>query len=101
MKIEYEIYFQTWSHLNPNAKEDLDYETIDFEPCSNYREAVKQAKKYSKAIPFKDAHGCEIVQVQIAAYYGGEEAEAKFETSYYLIWKETYKNGKIHNRYYI
>ena len=31
-KIEYELYLRTWSHLNPNAKEDKDYETVDFEP---------------------------------------------------------------------
>ena len=94
MKVQYELYLRTWSHLNPNAKADLDFETIDFEPCLNYRDAVKQAKSLSKSLPFKDAHGCEIVQVQIAAYYGGEEAEEEFGTSYYLLWKETYIDGK-------
>ena len=94
MKTNYELYLRTWNHLNPNARRDLDYETIDFEPCENYRDAVNQAKAISKKIPFKDAHGNEIVQVQIAAYYDGDEAEDKYGTTYYLIWKETYENGK-------
>lgn len=94
MKTQYELYLRTWSHLNPNAKQDLDYETIDFEPCINYRDAVKRAKQISKKLPFKDAHGYEIVQVQIAAYYDGEEAEMEYGTTYYLLWKETYENGK-------
>ena len=100
MKTEYELYLRTWSHLNPNAKADLDYETIDFESCVNYRDAVKRAKEISKNIPFKDAHGYEIVQVQIAAYYGGEEAEEKYGTSYCLLWKETYEKGKGLGRYH-
>lgn len=91
-KVEYELYLRTWSHLNPNAKEDQDFETIDFEPCINYRDAVKRAKEISKRIPYKDRHGDEIVQVQIAAYIDGEEE--KYGTSYYLLWKETYENGK-------
>lgn len=96
-KIQYELYLRTWSHLNPNAKEDLDYETIDFEPCIDYRDAVKQAKKLSKSVPFKNAHGEEIVQVQIAAYIDDEEE--KYGTTYYLVWKETYENGKGCGRY--
>ena len=96
-KIEYELYLRTWSHLNPNAKEDRDFETIDFEPCINYRDAVKQAKEISKKVPFKGLHGNEIVQVQIAAYIDGEEE--KYGTSYYLLWKETYENGKGLGRY--
>lgn len=99
MKTEYELYLQTWSHLNPNAKADLDYETIDFEPCVNYRDAVKRAKEISKKIPFRDSHGCEIVRVQIAAYYEGDEAEEEYGTSYYLLWHETYENGKGLGRY--
>lgn len=90
-KIEYELYLRTWSHINPNAKEDQDFETIDFEPCINYRDAVKEAKRISTKIPFKDAHGIEIVQVQIAAYIDDEE---RYGTSYHLLWKETYENGK-------
>lgn len=99
MKTEYELYLRTWSHLNPNAKKDKDYETIDFEPCENYRDAVKQAKALSKRIPFKDSHGIEIVQVQIAAYHGGEEAEEEYGTTYYLLWKETFENGKSTGRH--
>lgn len=99
MKTNYELYLRTWSHLNPNAKADHDYETIDFEPCENYREAVKLAKEISRKIPYKDAHGYEIVQVQIAAYYDGEEAEQEYGTSYYLLWKEIYENGKKVERY--
>lgn len=95
-KIEYELYLRTWSHLNPNAKEQMDYETIDFEPCINYRDAVKRAKEISKKIPFKDGHGNEIVQVQIAAYINDEE---EYDTTYYLVWKETYENGKGCGRY--
>lgn len=91
-KVEYELYLRTWSHLNPNAKEDQDYETIDFEPCINYRDAVRQAKELSKKIPFKNHFGQEILQVQIAAYIDDEE---KYGTSYYLLWKETYENGKM------
>lgn len=98
-KIEYELYLRTWSHFNPNAKRDLDYETIDFEPCVNYRDAVKRAKEISKNIPYKTRYGEEIVQVQVAAYYGGDEAEEEFGTSYYLLWKETYENGKGCGRY--
>ena len=91
-KIEYELYTRTCSHLNPNAKEDQDFETVDFEPCINYRDAVKRAKEISKRIPFKGyAHGIEIAQVQIAAYIDDEE---KYGTTYYLLWKETYENGK-------
>lgn len=100
MKPQYELYLRTWSHLNPNAKQDLDYETINFEPCLNYRDAVKQAKEISKKIPYKGLHGNEIVQVQIAAYYDGEEAEEKYGTTYYLLWKETYENGKGLGRIY-
>ena len=99
MKTQYELYLRTWSHLNPNAKADLDYETIDFEPCVNYRDAVKRAKSISKNLPYKDSHGIEIVQVQIAAYYDGEEAEREYGTAYYLLWKETYVNGKGCGRY--
>lgn len=95
-KIEYELYLRTWSHLNPNAKRDQDFETIDFEPCINYREAVKRAKELSKKIPFKGLQGNEIVQVQIAAYIDDEE---KYGTSYYLVWTETYENGKGLGRY--
>ena len=99
MKTQYELYLRTWSHLNPNAKQDKDYETIDFEPCINYRDAVKQAKQISKKLPFKDSHGYEIVQVQIAAYYDGEEAEQEYGTTYYLVWKETYENDRGLGRY--
>ena len=99
MKTNYELYLRTWSHLNPNAKRDLDYETIDFEPCLNYRDAVRQAKEISKSIPFKNRHGEEIVQVQIAAYYDGEEAEYEYGPTYYLLWKETYENGRKVCRY--
>ncbi len=95
-KVEYELYLRTWAHSNPNAKRDLDYETVDFEPCINYRDAVKRAKEISKKIPFKDLHGIEIVQVQIAAYIDDEE---EYGTSYYLLWKETYENGKGIGRY--
>ena len=97
-KVEYELYLRTWSHLNPNAKRDLDFETIDFEPCLNYRDAVKQAKAISKKIPFKGLQGNEIVQVQIAAYIDGEEE--KYGTSYYLLWRETYENGKKAGRHW-
>lgn len=90
MKTKYELYLRTWSHLNPNAKEDRDYETVNFVSCQNYRDAVRRAKELSKKVPYKDAHGDEIVQVQIAAYYDGEEAEEKYGTTYYLLWKETY-----------
>ena len=99
LKTQYELYLRTWSHLNPNAKTDKDYETIDFESCINYRDAVKRAKELSEKIPYKDAHGQEIVQVQIAAYYDGEEAEQEYGTTYYLLWKETYVNGKGQGRY--
>lgn len=99
MKTNYELYLRTWSHLNPNAERDKDYETIDFEPCINYMDAVKRAKQISMKIPFKNLHGEDIVQVQIAAYHGGEEAEIEFGTSYHLIWKETYVKGKGLGRY--
>lgn len=95
-KIEYELYLRSWSRHNPNAKADLDYETIDFKPCIDYRDAVKRAKEISKKTPFVDAHGDEIVQVQIAAYIDDEE---KYDTSYYLLWKETYEKGKGQGRY--
>ena len=95
-KIEYELYLRTYSHLNPNAKADEDYETVDFEPCLNYRDAVAQAKALSKKIPFTDSHGDEIVQVQVAPYVDDEE---RYGTSYYLLWKETYKNGRGCGRY--
>lgn len=99
MKIEYELYLRGWSHLNPNAERDKDYETVDFIPCDDYRDAVKQAKTLSKKVPFKHYHGTEIQQVQVAAYYGGEEADERYGTTYYLLWKETYLNGKGQGRY--
>ena len=99
MKTNYELYLQTWSHLNPNAKADLDYETIEFLPCQDYRDAVRQAKSLSKRIPYTDRRGNEIVRVQVAAFYCGEEAEIEFGTSYKLLWKETYRNGKRLPRY--
>ena len=95
-KTEYELYLRTWSHLNPDAKKDQDFETIDFEPCIDYRDAVKRAKEISKRIPFNDAHGIEIVQVQVAAFLDDEET---YGTTYYLLWKETYENGKGLGRY--
>lgn len=95
-KTEYELYLRTWSHINPNAKEDQDYETIEFEPCINYRDAVKRAKDISKKIPFKDSHGIEIVQVQVAAFVDDEET---YGTTYQLLWKETYENGTGLGRY--
>lgn len=91
-KIEYELYLRTWSHLNPNAKEDLDYETIDFVLCANYRDAVRQAKDISKRIPYTDRRGDEIVQVQLAAFIPDEEE--RYGTSYWLLWKETYEKGR-------
>lgn len=99
MRTHYELYLRTWSHLNPNAKEDGDYETVDYEPCSNFREAQKLAKQLSKQLPIRNQHGQEIVQVQIAAYCEGEEAEREYGTTYYLLWKETYENGKGLGRY--
>ncbi len=101
MKTNYELYLRAYSHLNPNAKEQLDFETVDFEPCVNYRDAIKRAKAISKKLPYKDAHGFEIVQVQVAAYYDGEEAEDKYGTTYYLLWKEIYTNGVGRGRYYL
>lgn|GEM_PF-6900151 len=101
MKTKYELYLQTWSRSNPNARLDKDYETIDFVPCSDYRDAVKQAKELSKKMPFKDSQGTEMVRVQIAAYNGGEEAEEEYGTSYYLIWRETYDKGKKSYRRYL
>lgn len=98
MKTNYELYLRTWSHNNPNAKADHDLETVDFEPCENYREAAKLAKEISKKIPYFWGN-TEIVQVQIAAYYDGEEAEYEYGTTYYLLWKETYENGKRVERY--
>jgi len=95
-RTEYELYLRTWNHHNPNAQSDRDYETIDFESCIDYRDAVKRAKEISKKIPFKDAHGCEIAQVQVAAYINDEET---YGTTYYLLWKETYENGKGLGRY--
>lgn len=91
-KVQYELYLLTWSHLNPNAKRDLDYETTDFGPCVNYRDAVKRAKEISKKIPYKNHFGEEIVQVQVAAYIDDEEE--KYGTTYYLLWKEIYEDGK-------
>lgn len=96
--LQYELYLRTYSHLNPKAREEWDLETIDFEPCVNYRDAVKRAKQISLRIPFEDGHGNEIVQVQIAAYIGDEEE--RYGTSYYLIWRETYENGKGKGRRY-
>ena len=98
MKVQDELDRRTWSHLNPDAKRDLDYETTDFEPCVNYRDAVKRAKEISKKIPYKNHFGEEIVQVQVAAYIDDEEE--KYGTTYYLLWKEPYEDGKGCGRYY-
>ena len=94
MKVQYELYLRAWASNNPNAKADLDFETVDYEPCVNYRDAVKQAKSLSAKVPFKTCHGLEIQRVEIAAYYDGDEAEDRFGTQYYLLWKESYENGK-------
>ena len=99
MKTQYELSLQTWSHLNPDAEAERDYETIEFLPCDNYRDAVKQAKEISKKIPYIDRRGDKIVRVQVAAFYCGEEAEHEYETSYFLLWKETYRSGKRLPRY--
>lgn len=96
-KIEYELYLRDYDRRNPNCVEDEDFETIECESCANYREAVKMAKQYSKKIPFKDVYGRTIRQVQIAAYVDDEE---EYGTTYYLLWKETYVNGKGTGRYY-
>lgn len=101
MKTNYELYLRAYDTHNPNAVRDQDFETVDFDPCVDYRDAVKRAKELSKNVPFKDCHGRCIQQVQIAAYYDGEEAEEEFGTSYYLIWRETYENGKGTGRQYM
>ena len=98
--IEYELYLRTWSHLNPNAKAEWDYETIDFVRCENYREAIKRAKKISKRIPYVNSSGQEIVQVQVCAYFAGCFAKKRYGTTYHLVWKEIYENGKNKGRYY-
>lgn len=99
MKTNYELYLRDYDRHNPNCERDEDYETIDFEPCDNYRDAVKRAKALSKKVPFTTSQGLTIRQVQIAAYYYGEEAEQEYGTTYYLLWKETYENGKGLGRY--
>ena len=92
--MKYELYLQMWSHLNPNAEQDKDYETFEFVPCDDYRDAVKQAKKLSKEVPFEGSHGTIVQRVQLAAYYDGDFAEEEFGTTYALAWRETYQNGK-------
>lgn len=99
MKTNYELYLRDYDRHNPNCERDEDYETIDFEPCNDYRDAVKRAKALSQKVPFTNSQGQTIRQVQIAAYYDGEEAEMEYGTTYYLLWKETYINGKGQGRY--
>lgn len=99
LKTQYELYLRTWNRHNPNAEQDKDYETIEFLPCENYKDAITQAKQLSKRLPIIRPHAGDIVQVQIAAYYSGDEAEEEYGTTYYLLWKETYENGKGCGRY--
>lgn len=99
MKTNYELYLRTLATNNPNAKKDQDYETVDYEECDNYRDAVRKAKELSRKVPFKNIYGQEIQQIQIASYYDGEQAEKEYGTSYYLRWKETYENGRCTGRY--
>lgn len=91
-KTQYELYLR--ARVAESVEDD--FETIDFEPCGNYRDAVKLAKSFSKRVPFKNYHGQEIAQVQIAAYIDDEE---KYGTHYQLLWKETYENGVGCGRY--
>lgn len=100
MKVKYEIYLRTWASNNPNAKQDCDFETIDYEPCNNYSEALKNAKRLSKKAPFINSQGQEIADVQIAAFYEGEECEERYGTTYQLLWKEDFDNGVSIGRTY-
>jgi hypothetical protein len=92
---EYEIYLR--GKTEHTTDDPHDFETVDYDPCINYRDAVKKAKQYSQSVPFKNHFGQLIEQIQIAKYINDEE---NFGTTYYLIWKETYENGKCVDRDY-
>lgn len=89
-KIRYEIYLQAPAHWNPQ-----DFETIEWDDCRNYRDAVRKAKAYSAKLPFKDEKtGRMFVRVAVAAYNQTEN------TTYNLVWMEEYRGGKGLGREY-
>lgn len=94
-KPHYEVALKTFSGLNPNAREDEDYETVDYGVDGSYRECVKDAKEWSKKIGQKVL--CkgknELAEVSIVCYLNYEEC------SYDRILDEVYVNGKKEGRY--
>ena len=71
-----------------------DFETIEWEDdFEKVTDARKKARSRSKECPFKDAHGREVVAIQITCHSDEEGV-----SSYYLHWSETYVNGKMIRR---
>lgn len=96
VKPQYEIALK--QHVK--GSEDNDYESIEFYGASNYREAVRLAKKYSLTLGqgnlrFKESASLDagLAQVTIVCYYADDMSD------YNEVWQEEYINGKKTRRY--
>lgn len=93
---EYEVALK--QHVKGSVKND--YESVAFYGASNYREAVRIAKKYSlnigsENLRFKETTTLDagLAQVTIICYYSDDMSD------YNDVWQEEYINGKKTRRY--
>lgn len=96
VKPKYEIALK--QHVKGSVEND--YESIEFYDADNYREAVREAKKYSLGIGsenlrFKESTSldADLAQVTIVCYYSDDTSD------YNEVWQEEYINGKKTRRY--
>ena len=65
-----------------------DYETVEFESATNYRDAVKRARKISTGTPYQ--HGANtIVAAEVVCY-----CRVPGVTEYWNIYSEVFVDGK-------
>lgn len=96
VKPQYEVALK--QHVKGDI--DNDYESVEYHEASNYKEAVKIAKKFSLDIGHEDSRFKEtttldagLAQVTIICYYADDMSD------YNDVWKEEYVNGKKTRRY--
>lgn len=94
-KPNYEVALKTYSSMNPNAKNDYDFETVAYGIDGTYRECVKNAKEWSKKIGKKclNSNTDILTEVAIVCYLNHDEC------SYEPVWEEIYISGKKQGRY--
>lgn len=96
VKPQYEVALK--QHVKGDV--DNDYESVAYHEVSNYKEAVKIAKKFSLDIGREDSRFKEtatldagLAQVTIICYYADDMSD------YNDAWQEEYVNGKKTRRY--